>query len=120
MARVPDSKEFARLFRGMDLPTRARLSRDARRGKVGENPEEAALLAATAQRELRLTRWTMVLMGALGSLNIITALVTDSIVRWTSLGAAVLALIGIFVVLARARPLSRNEALNRERGQGPA
>jgi hypothetical protein len=68
-AGIPSPKAFARLLRRMELPARARLSANVRAGKVGDDADEAALLAAMAQRELRLARWTMVLMGLLAGMN---------------------------------------------------
>jgi hypothetical protein len=117
MAGIPSPKEFARLLRRMDLPGRARLSQKVRAGKVGEDADEAALLAAMAGRELRGTRWAMVLAGVLAGLNLLSAFLSEDTIRWTSLAVVVVALLSIFVFFRRTRPLIRTMRLNREHAE---
>jgi hypothetical protein len=118
MARIPDPKQFARLFRQMDLPARARLDQKMRAGKIGDDAEEATLLAGAAQRELRGAGWTMVLLGLLAGLNLFTAFVIESAVRWTSVAVVIVAMIAVPVLYVRSRPLVRTLRLNRERAEG--
>jgi hypothetical protein len=117
-AGIPSPKEFARLLRRMDLPARARLSQDVRARKVGEAADEAALLAAMAGRELRGTRWAMVLAGVLAGLNLLSAFLSEDAIRWTSLAVVVVALLSILVFFRRTRPLIRTKRLNQERVRG--
>jgi len=117
-AGIPSPKEFARLLRRMDLPARARLSQKVRAGKVGEDTDEAALLAAMAGRELRGTRWAMVLAGVLAGLNLLSAFLSEDAIRWTSLAVVVVALLSILVFFRRTRPLVRTMRRNRELAEG--
>lgn len=115
VAEVPSAKEFAAVYRQMDVPTRSRLERHARRGDVATNPEEAALVAAFAERALRQLRWILVLLGIFFALNVLSALVVESAVRWLYLAAAILAAIAIPVYLLWHRPrLLRAQLLNRQ------
>jgi hypothetical protein len=116
VAKVPDGKEFAALYRRVDLATRSRLGRLARRGELASNPTEAALVVAFARRELRQTRWVVTLSGILVALNLLSVtLAADPAVRWSSLPVAVVAAVAIPVFLLRHRPrLLRAELLNRE------
>jgi hypothetical protein len=115
VAKVPSAKEFAAIYRRMDLRTRSRLERLARRGQLASNPQEAALVAAFAQRGLRQIRWVVVLTGLLLGLNVLSALVVESAVRWLYLTVVVLAAIAIPVFLLWHRPrLLRAELRNRK------
>jgi hypothetical protein len=115
MGRVPTSQEFARLYRHMDLASRARLSREVRAGKVSDDVDEAALLSAMAHRELRATRWSIGLAAALAGLNVVSAATTDFSIPWLDLAVAAGALVAIIVLFVRAGPLRVTERLNRER-----
>jgi hypothetical protein len=116
MAQVPEAGEFRALYRRMDLATRRRLERLARRGELASDPEEAALVAAFAQRALRQNQWVVVLAGLLLALNLLSAaLAADSAVRWSSFAVIAVALIAIAVFLLRHRPrLLRAHLRNRE------
>jgi hypothetical protein len=114
VAEIPCAKEFAALYRRMDLPTRSRLERLARRGEVATNPEEAALVAAVAERALRQLRWTLGLFGMFLALNVLSALVVKSAARWGYLAVAILAAVAIPVYLLWHRPrLLRAQLRNR-------
>src|SRR5919106_4564875 len=115
VAEIPSAKEFAALYRRMDLPTPSRLERHARRGEVATNPEEAALVAALAERALRQMRWVLVLSGMLLALNVLSALVVESAVRWLYVTVAILAAVAIPVFLIWHRPrLLRAQLRNRK------
>lgn len=122
MVEVPEAGEFRALYRRMDLATRSRLERLARRGELVSDPEEAALVAAFAQRALRQNQWVVVLAGMLLALNLVSvALAADSAVRWSSLAVVAVALIAIPVLLRHRPRLLRAQLRNRElaeRGDG--
>jgi hypothetical protein len=113
---VPTRRDFGRLLRSMDLPARARLSTKARSGEVADDPDEAALIAATARRELVMTRWAIMLAVALAGFNVVSVLVMDDPrVRWMGVAVILLVAVAIIVFLVRSRPLRRAERLNRDR-----
>jgi hypothetical protein len=116
VARVPDAKEFAGLYRGMDLVTRSRLERLVRRGQQGSDPDEAALLVALSERALRQLRWIVALSALLAALSLLSAaLTTEPAVYWTSLGVVAVTVIAIPVHLLWRRPrLLRGQLRNRE------
>jgi hypothetical protein len=116
VAKVPDPKEFAALHRRMDLATRSRLDRLARRGQLASNPQDAALVVAFAERALRQIRWVVVLDGMLLALSLLSvALAADSTIRWLSLAVVLVAAIAIPVFLLWHRPrLVRGQLLNRK------
>jgi hypothetical protein len=116
MVKVPEASEFRALYRRMDLATRSRLEWLARRGEMASDPEEAALVAAFAQRALRQNQWAVLLAGILLALNLLSvALAADAAVRWSSLAVVAVALLAIPVILLRHRPrLLRAQLRNRE------
>lgn len=126
MPPIPTTKELRRILRGMDVADRARLKTMARAGKLAENPQEAALVAATAREELRLVRWVPIVAGVIISLEAVRAALTDDpAMRLTSLSLIVVVAVLAIPKLLRRRSsgsLIRAERLNRELagGHGPA
>jgi hypothetical protein len=118
MAPVPTPQEFARLFRQMDLPTRAGLSSKVWDGDVSDDPEEAALVAAAAKREWQQGRSMIWLYGILSLLQVVVFISVESdVVRWSSVAVIVFSFIGIIVALGRMSSLRTTERLNRERAE---
>jgi cation transporter-like permease len=118
MARVPTPQEFARIFRRMDLPTRARLSTKVWDGEVSDDPKEAALVAAAARREWRSGRWMIWMCGILSLFQVVVFFTVESdVVRWSSVAVIIFSFIGIVVALGRMSSLRTTERLNRERAE---
>jgi hypothetical protein len=117
MPPIPTTKELRRILRGMDVADRARLKRIARAGKLADNPQEAALVAATAREELRLVRWVPIVAGVIICVETLEAVFTDDPARrLTSLTFIVLAVLLAIPKLLRRRSaasLIRAERLNR-------
>lgn len=116
MVKVPEAREFRALYRRMDLARRSRLARLARRGELASDPEEAALVAAFAQRALRQTQWVVALTVMLMALSLLSvAFAADSVVRWFRLAMVAMGLVAIGVFLRRDRPrLLRAQLRNRD------
>ena len=115
MYEVPTPKEFARIFRRMDIVHRHRLSKIAGTGRVADDPAEAALVAAVARLRLRQLPWLIALFIGLFGLELAKVVTTDDqVTRWLAFGVMFVAVAGIAKILLRDRPrLVRAERLNR-------
>jgi hypothetical protein len=119
VAKVPNAKEFAALYRKMDLVTKSRLERLVWRGQQGSDPDEAALLVALSERALRQLRWIVALSALVAALSLLSAALSEEpVFRWTSLAVVAAAAIAIPVHLLWRRPrLLRGQVRNRELAQ---
>jgi hypothetical protein len=118
MPPIPTPRQFARLLRRMELPERAHLSDLARKGEVGRDPAEAALVAAAARRELR-GRWLIIPLSlVVVGLSIINS-VSAGLSGWFIVVQILVVAIGIPVgFLRNRRSLQQAERLNTKRSQG--
>lgn len=111
-----DIAESLRRLKRLDSASRSRILGDARRGKVGDDADEASLLAAASHHELIVNRWTIGLTALLAALNVVSsAVVDDRVIRSVNLVVVALAMVATLVFALRARRFSRTERLNLER-----
>jgi hypothetical protein len=115
MPEVPTPREFARLLRRMEVPERARLSDLARKGKLGKDPAEAALVAAAARRAQRGWWWVQLLLILIFGLNLVRVLSTnDGFDEWLGAGSLTIIVASIPWTIVRSIRLMQAERLNRK------